>query len=219
MRRATVLLLTAALATAPALADMITTTHFASMAEVEDYVIGGFEFFARGDTKALSVTVTDPPAYAGTPFGLWNDGIPHGFKVVYNTTGGFAAISIDDLYIISAPVQIHDDTNGILVTAFSQVPGASVLVDNLVITTADFQMFGVNDVSAAPPTDYMLIETDLPLPESFILSGTVTFDWEGNLPAPQDLWFEVTSVVVPEPGSLALLALGSLLMLRRPFGT
>ncbi len=218
MRRTTILLLTVALGAAPALADTITTMHFASMAEVEAYVIDGFEFFARGDTEALSVTVTDPPAYVDTPFNLWNDGVAHGFKVIYNTTGGFVAISIDDQYIISAPVEIHEDTDGILVTAFSDAPDASVLLDNLVITTADFQMYDVNDVAQAPPTDYLLIATDLPLTESFILSGTVTFDWAGSLPPPEDLWFEVTTVVVPEPASLALLALGSLLAIRRPRG-
>lgn len=217
MRRTAILLLAVALGTAPALADTIDTMHFASMAEVEAYVIGGFEFFTRGDSEKLSVTVTEPAGYADIPFNLWNDGIAHGFKVVYNTTGGFAAISIDDQYTISAPVAgIDENTNGILLTAFADVADASVLVDNLQITTADFQVYDVNDVAQAPDADYMLIATDLPLTESFILSGTVTFDWEGSLPAPENMWFEATTVVVPEPASLALLALGSLLTIRRP---
>jgi len=202
----------------PAGAALITTEHYHTWAEVEAHVIGGFEFFARGDTEKLRMTRTDPPAEAHVPFDIWNSGVPHGFKVVYNA-GGIAGISIDDVYTVQLPVSISPLTNGLLVTAFADGADRSVLVSNLKLTLPPFNIYDVGDVAFAPATDYLLIETDLPLAGGFILSGTVTFSWSGSLPPADQQWFEVTPVITPEPAAYGLLLAGPLLLrIRRSMG-
>jgi len=213
MRFITAITLCSLLAT-PAFSDLIATQHFSSQAEVDAHVVGGYEFFARGDTQKLRITRTDPPAAAETPFTLWNDGVPHAFKVVYNA-GGIAGISIDDLYTIQVPVTIRPDTNGLLITALAAGDGCGVQLGNLVITLPGFVMHNVADTAAAPGTDYLLVTTGLPLAGGFILSGTVTFNWAQSLPPPVEQWFEVAPVVVPEPAAGLLLSAGLLLARRR----
>jgi|GEM_PF-3635737 len=214
MKLAVVIIVTCGALVWPAAADLITTQHFGTLAEVQAYVVDGFDFVARGDTAELRITRADPPAQAATPFNLWNNGIPHGFKVVYNA-GGIAGISIDDLYVVQMPVTIDPATNGLLVTAFTEGSGRTVRLDNLRLTLPGFVMYDVPDVALAPPTDYLLIETSLPLTDGFILSGTVTFSWSGSLPPAAEEWFEVAPVVVPEPTSMLALVGGVLLMVRR----
>lgn len=213
MRSITAIVLCSLLAV-PAFSAIITTQHFGTQAEVDAHVIGGYEFFARGDTENLRITRADPPAMAETPFTLWNNGVPHAFKVVYNA-GGIAGISIDDLYTIQEPVDIRSDTNGLLITALAAGEGRSVLVDNLIITLPSFVMHNVPDAASAPATDYLLVTTDLPLSGGFILSGTVTFSWTGAQAPPLEQWFEVSPVVTPEPATGVLLAAGLLLAGRR----
>ncbi len=214
MRWVVAWVLCGALAT-PVFAGVIATEHFSTLAEVEAHIIGGMEFVARGDTERLRITRVDPPEVAEMPFDLWNNGVPHAFKVVYNA-GGIAGLSIDDLYTITEPVTISPDTNGLLVTAEALGAGRSVVLQNLIITLPGFLMYPVGDVASAPETDYLLVETDLPLVGGFILSGTVTFTWDGDLPPPAEQWFEVTPVVIPEPASGVLAVLGLVLLgLRR----
>lgn len=210
MKRATAIVLCSLLA-APTFAALITTEHFSSMAEVQARVIGGFDFYARGDTEKLRETRTSPFAQQDLPFGLWNNGIAHGFKVVYNTAG-IAGMSIDDKYAIEMPVTMDPRTNGLLITALGSASGCSVLVSDLQITLPGMVMYNVNDSASAPQTDYLLISTDLPLVDSFILSGEVTFSWSGSLPPPDQQWFEVTPVVTPEPASGGLLAAAATLL-------
>ena len=212
--KTTIAILLCSLLTAPAFSAVITTQHFGTQAEVDAHVIGGYEFFARGDTDKLRITRAAPPAMAELPFPLWNNGVPHAFKVVYNA-GGIAGISIDDLYTIQEPVNIRPDTNGLLITALAAGQGRSVLVNNLIITLPGFIMHPVANAAAAPNTDYLLVTTDLPLAGGFILSGTVTFNWAGAKPPPFEQWFEVAPVVVPEPAAGLLVTAGLLLAGRR----
>jgi hypothetical protein len=212
--KTTLALLLCSFLAAPVFATAITTQHFGTQAEVDAHVIGGYEFFARGDTEKLRLTRTDPAGMAELPFPLWNNGVPHAFKVVYNA-GGIAGISIDDLYTIQEPVTIRPDTNGLLITAFAAGTGRSVLVSNLVITLPGFVMYPVPDIASAPNTDFLLTTTDLPLAGGFILSGTVTFNWTGAMPPPVEQWFEVAPVVVPEPAAGLLATAGLLLAGRR----
>jgi hypothetical protein len=198
----------------PAFSAIITTQHFGTQAEVDAHVIGGYDFFARGDTEKLRITRTDPLAMAELPFPLWNNGVPHAFKIVYNA-GGIAGISIDDLYTIQEPVNIRPDTNGLLITAFAAGQGRSVLVSNMNITLPSFTIHPVPDIASAPNTDYLLVSTDLPLAGGFILNGTVTFNWAGTKPPPIEQWFEVAPVVTPEPATGALVMAGLLLAGRR----
>lgn len=195
----------------PTFAAMIETEHFSTFAEVQQHVIGGFDFFARGDTQLLRETRTSPYSQQTLPFPLWNDGVAHGFKVVYNASG-IAGISIDDLYTIEMPVTIDPRTDGLLITALADAPGSAVHVNNLKLTFPGFVIYDVFDTANAPNTDYLLIATHLPLINSFILSGTVTFNWTGSLPPPDQQWFEVTPVVLPEPASAGLLAAASALL-------
>ena len=213
MRRATALLLCGLLA-APALAS-IDSAHYGSMSEVYQHVVAGFDFFARGDTEQLRMTRAVPPEVNEMPFTLWNNGIAHGFKVVYNA-GGVAGISIDDLYTVDVPVTINPETNGLLVTAFVEGADRSVRLDNLKITLPGFTMYDVGDSALAPAPDYMLLTTDLPLTGGFILSGTVTFSWTGALAPRTDQWFEVAPVVTPEPASGLLALAGAALSFLRP---
>jgi hypothetical protein len=213
MKTAIAIILCSLLA-APAFSAIITTQHFGTQAEVDAHVIGGYEFFGRGDTEKLRITRTDPPAMAELPFPLWNNGVPHAFKVVYNLNG-IAGISIDDLYTIQEPVSIREDTNGLLITALAARQGGSVLLSNLNITLPNFTIHPVGDTAAAPNTDYMLVTTDLPLAGGFILNGTVTFSWAGTMPPPIDQWFEVAPVVTPEPAAGVLVTAGLLLAGRR----
>ena len=210
MNRATAIVLCAVLAT-PAFAELITTEHFSSFAEVQARVIGGFDFYARGDTEKLQETRTNPYSQQQLPFNLWNNGIAHGFKVVYNASG-IAGISIDDLYSIEMPVTIDPRTDGLLVTALASAPGSSVLVSNLKLTMPGMVIYNVNDTASAPNTDYLLIDTHLPLVGSFILSGTVTFSWSGSMPPPDQQWFEVTPVVLPEPAAGGMMAAAATLL-------
>lgn len=199
---------------APAMAGLINTQHFGSLAEVQTHILGGLDFVARGDTQELRITRADPPGSATAPVGPWNNGVPHAFKVVYNA-GGVAGISIDELYTVQVPVTINPATNGLLITAFVDGAGRGVTLGNLRITLPGFIMHEVGDAADAPPTDYMLVDTSLPLVDGFILSGTVQFNWTGGLPPPAEQWFEVAPVVIPEPATVLLLAGGVLTGLRR----
>lgn len=89
-----------------------------------------------------------------------------------------------------------------------------VLLDNLKLTLPGFIIYNLADVAQSPTPEYMLLTTDAALRDGFILSGQVTFSWDGSLPAPDEQWFEVTPVVTPEPSAL-LMALGLPLFLRR----
>ena len=213
MRLAMVVWMCGVLAT-PLMADLISTQHFTSLAEVQAHILGGFDFVARGDTQELRITRADPPGSAAAPVGPWNNGIPHAFKVVYNA-GGIAGISIDELYTVEFPVTINPATNGLLITAFVDGAGRGVTLANLRITLPGFIMHEVGDTADAPPTDYMLVDTSLPLVDGFILSGTVQFNWTGSLPPPAEQWFEVAPVVIPEPATVMLLAGGAVGRLRR----
>ena len=212
--RTGIVILTSALLAVPGLAATITTEHFGSMADVEALVTDGFEFHAPGDTQKLQLTRTDPLAQAEQPFGLWNNGVPHAFKVVFSPAG-IAGISIDNVYTVETPVSINPATNGILVTAWTPAAGRAVAVEDLMITTSDLMMYPVPGLAAAPVPDYLLVNTDLNLAGGFILSGTVRFDWTGNLPPPDEQWFDVTTVVTPEPAGLGLALLGALVGLQR----
>lgn len=198
----------------PASGYTIDTQHFASPTEVNDYVTGGYDFFTRGDTEQVRVTV--PPDSGTEPFGLWNNGVAHAFRVSYYPDG-IVGMSIDDQFEVQMPVTIDPDTNGLLVTAVAQGgAGRSVTVDNLILTDAAWNWYLIEDAAVAPGDDYLLVETDLPLTEPFILSGTVTFAWEGEIAPSSEQWFEVTPVVVPEPAcGLLLMVTASLGMFRR----
>jgi len=187
----------------------ITTQHFPTYEEALNHVASGLEFTARADTEKMEVTAADPPAHAETPFDLWTNGVPHAFRVVYNA-GSTTGISIDDRFAVISPVNVDPATNGLLLTAFTQMDGRQVRLDNLKLTLPGFQVYDVNDFALAAPPDYLLITTDLPLAGSFILSGQVTFGWPGDLPPPAEQWFEASPVVVPEPSAAALLILGGL---------
>ncbi len=213
MRHASVVLalgLAGALGT-PASAYTIAAEHYATYAEVQSHIIGGLDFFARGDTEKLRIISVSPPGQGQTPYNLWNNDIPHAFKVVYNASG-IAGISIDDLYSITLPVTIDAATNGLLVTAFTDPVGRTVHLDHLQITLPSFQIYNVDAVAHASPTDYLLVRTDLPLTDGFILSGQVTFAWSGSLPPPAEQWFEVSPVVTPEPAGAVLTLIGALLI-------
>ena len=187
-------------------AELVSTRHFSSFEQVQPHISAGFEFVARADTENLRLTVDSPPAADSTPFGIWNEGVPHAFKVVYNASG-LAGIEIDDLFA-DQTAPISPQTNGLLITAHAAgEPLASAHVANLRLTLPDFTILDIADAAAAPATDYLLLETTAPLAAGFILSGTVEFDWAETIPPPADLWFEAAPVVVvPEPTSLISLA-------------
>jgi hypothetical protein len=193
---------------------VIATQHFTSLEEVQARALGGFEFAARGDTEKLRLQRFNPPGEAQVPFDLWNNNVPHAFRIVYNPDGNLG-ISVDDIFTVLSPVTVDARTNAILLTAFVFGGGRSVALENLKITVRQFEVHDVNDVARAPETDYLLIYTDLPLTGGFILSGTVRFSWTGALPPPTEQWFETTTLVVPEPVPLVLL-LPALVGLRRP---
>lgn len=190
-------------------AATITTEHFATFQDALHNVVSGFEFTAHGDTEKIEVTSTNPPGHAETPFDLWTNGVPHAFRVVYNR-GGVTGISIDDRYAIIPPVNVDPATNGLLLTAFTEAEGRQVLLNHLKLTLPGAQVYDVDDFAHAPPPDYLLISTDLPLYDGFLLSGQVTLSWNGGLPPPAEQWFEATPVVVPEPATAVLLLLGGL---------
>lgn len=214
--RLAIALLTCGCLVAPASATTITTQHFDTWAEVQQVVIGGMEWFARGDTQEVSLTpAASPQDRVAVPYNLWNSGFLTAFTVVYNPTGSPIGMTIDDVMAIyetpAPPIVVDSRTNGLLVTAFATGAGRSVEVRNLKITLPGFQIYDIGDIAFAPTTDYMLIETDLPLTGGFILSGQAVMTWTGPLAPPAEQWFEVTPVVTPEPGS-ALLMLGGLVM-------
>jgi hypothetical protein len=124
------------------------------------------------------------------PYGLWNKGVPHAFAVVYNATG-IVGISVDDVHALLTPVSVDADTDGVLVGTHAAAEGCTVRVENVKLTVPGFVVYDVDDFSAAPTDDFLLIQTDLPLARGFIVSGTVTLTWTGNLPPPDEQWFEV----------------------------
>jgi hypothetical protein len=200
----------------PALAATITTQHFNTWAEVQQVVVGGMEWTARGDTEQLSLTPTDaPPSRVAVDYDLWSSGFETAFTVVYNAPGSPIGITVDDVQAIyespQPPILVDEETNGLLVTAFAAGAGRTIELHNLKITLPGFQMYDVGDIAYAPDTDYMLIETDLPLTDGFILSGQAVMSWTGPLAPSAEHWFEVTPVVTPEPGS-GLLLVGGLLL-------
>ncbi len=213
------------------LAASITTQHFSSIAEVNDYVINDpdFEFYARGDTEMTSMTAP-PDGYDEAPLtdGLWINGDPHSFRVAYDVDTNRAGISLDNEYTSELPIDIHPDTNGLLITAFTDVPGATVRVHNMriILKVGEALQYypplgdpPIADQALAPDTDFLIIETDLALTDyTFVLAGQVTFSWPGgadDIPAGANQWFEVSPIVTPEPTGGVLALMGSVVFLRR----
>lgn len=197
MRR--ILMLVAGTAVATAIAgDGIATRHFANFADFAPYLRGGGDFSVRGDTQRMTASRATPIGFSEQPFSLWNNGVPHAFKIVHNA-GGVTGIEIDDVYTMVNPVTIDPFTNGLLVTAFASVNGPQVRLSNLKLTRPGEPPKNVNSTASAPATDLLLIKTIDPLSGGFILSGQVTFTWTGDLPPAAEQFFELVSVVVCEP--------------------
>jgi hypothetical protein len=208
---------------APAWADII-PHNFNTQAEVDAVVSGGYDFFARGDTVKTSLTIPDNGAYSEelfTPDFLLN-GQPHSFRVTYSPAIDRVGITVDDEFTTELPVTLDPATNGLLVTAFTDVPGSIMTVSGMKIISEGAwypSLLGppFAEVASAPATGdhhFLLFEatpgTDFTA--GFVLAGQVTFTWAGDTPPPAlDQWFEVTNVIlVPEPASAALLAAGTM---------
>lgn len=213
-------ILAAALATTSAVAASFTTYHYSTWAEVQAATIGGFEWFARGDTEEISFTpASNPGDRVATDYDLWNSGVDAAFNVVYNPTGTPLGMYIDDEQAVYEtplpPIVVDSRTNGVLITAYASGAGRTVRIHNLAFIMPDYSIYEVGDIALAPGTDYLLIETDLPLTDGFIVNGLARFEWTGALAAPADQWFEVAPVVTPEPATGLLLGLTSVVILRR----
>lgn len=216
-------LLTCLLVAAPAFCGVLDATVLETWADVQDRVTGGFEFFARGDTDHVRLTRANPPVVEETPYDLWTNSVSRGFKVVYNMMGIPAGISIDDVSsIFDTLIPIDELTSHLLVTAYIPSLGrdpnstpVEVSLTNLKLTLPDLS---IHDVGADLVTNgsdrYLLIATDDVLMNGFILSGSVEFTWSGGSepPEPDEQWFEVSPVLVPEPVGVVMALLGTLMI-------
>lgn len=207
---------------APAMAGVLGTQHLTSQAAVDALGLTGFEFTAQADTERVGISSAfDPLAGVTTPYYLWTADVPRAFQVTYNPTGDVQGMSVDTTLAMMEATQIETAANGLLISGRALGGGRQVSLTNLVITLPSFTMYPVGDTLLADatlqPEDYLLVTTDLPLANGFILSGSVSFDWSGDLvpTSPQEQWFSVSPVMVPEPAALVLVAAGVLGAWRR----
>lgn len=206
---------------APALAGVLSTQHLMSQAALDALGLSGFEFTALADTESVGIYSTfDPLAGAATPYYLWAADVPRAFQVTYNPTGDVQGMSVDTTLAMMEATQIETAANGLLISGRAIGGGRQVSLTNLIITLPSFAMYPVGDTllaNALQPEDYLLVTTDLPLANGFILSGSVSFDWSGSLfpTPPEEHWFSVAPVMVPEPATSVLLVAGALGIRRR----
>lgn len=207
---------------APALAGVLGTQHLMNQAAVDALGLSGLEFTAIADTESVGISATsDPLAGVTTPYYLWAAEVPRAFQVTYNPTGDVQGMSVDTTLAMMEATPIETATNGLLISGRAIGGGRQVSLTNLIITLPGFVMYPVGDTLLADatlqPEDYLLVTTDLPLANGFILSGSVSFDWSGDLvpTLPQEQWFSVAPVMVPEPAAIVLLAAGALGSWRR----
>lgn len=176
--------------------DGVATRRFSTFEQFQPFFRGGMEFTARGDTEDLTVTRAVPAESSAVKFPIWNNGVPHAFKIVHNANG-ITALEIDDIYSFVSPVAIGPRTNGLLITS-TAAAGGSIRLSNLKLSRSPFDIKNINAISEVPPKELLLVKTTSPL-STFILSGQATFTWSGALPLPEEQWFELTPVVVCEP--------------------
>jgi hypothetical protein len=88
-------------------------------------------------------------------------------------------------------------------------------IDFIVTTDGGFEM-DATPASAVSTGEngeaYLLIITDWDLSGGFVMGGEATFNYAGDTPTASEISFEAAPVLVPEPGSVLLLGLGSLLL-------
>lgn len=186
------------IAGACAAGDGVSTRRFAGRQAAAPFILGGGEFTARGDSERISIRREAPPADASLPFSNWNNGVPHAFKIVHNA-GGITGISIDDVFTTVSPVTIDPGTNGLMLTTFADLPGLEVRLSNLKLTRPGFIVSNVSGMAKAPPEEVLIVKTKHALSAGFILSGQVTFSWEGPRPPAANQWFELSPVRYCEP--------------------
>lgn len=213
MRYALSLLVVLAVA-GTASADIVSTQHFATQAEVDAAIIDGYYYIGHGDSDSVEMRVG--ATIDEVAFGLWNDTQSHAFEFSIDDAG-LGAFAIDDVYRYAPSVEA-EYFDSLLVTVRTDDPNVSILVDELMLFSGVATIEPVAATAGAADVDgedYLLIETDFNLAEGFVLFGNVTMDWTGDMPAADNAWFQVTPVVVPEPAGVLLAAAGPLLLRRR----
>lgn len=195
-------------------AGVLSVTHYYSQAAVDALGLAGLEFSAGAGTQSITVAPTaDPSAGVSVPYDLWAPDVPRGFHATYNPAGDVQALTLDTLTALQPATPVRSDTNTLLIQAHAHGPGRQVTLTDLVLTLPNLAMYPVGDAvladDATQPEDYLLVVTDLPLANGFILSGNAAIDWDGDLvPAPPaEQWFDVRPAYLPEPGTLVLLAM------------
>lgn len=205
----------AAVVAAGAVRAEIQTFHFTSHDAVQSLIVGGAEFSGRADTAAVALTHFDPLQHVQQAYPLWTDGEERGFNLVHNADG-VTAMSVDTIHALLEPVSIAAETNGLLITTTALGADRAVLLDNLQLTLPGEPPIAINDVATmSDGQSWMLITTDHPLANGFILSGAATFGWNDGLASPADQWFEIMPVVVPEPAGVLLLVAGIVVLAYR----
>lgn len=207
---------------APTLADQIPVMHFATQAEVDSYVVGGYDFFARADHEATTVRI-DEDVYSDTiPGGVWLDDADQAFRVTYDATNGRVGITFADGFSTTTELTLTE-ADALLVQAYADVPAATVTVKNMAVRQGmdiyqtDPPATQVSAAGEGPNAGFLLLDMRelVDLTESWRLGGQVSFAWEGDPPAAASQWFQVTPVRIPEPTSCALVILGFLFSRRR----
>lgn len=220
--KASLILATLALGALVTHGATLTTTHYGSFAQVEPVLqfAPPFDFEARGASETLRIaTLANGTAEVELPKtpNPWQNGLPHAFRVTYDANTQRAGLIFDTVFSSSTEVTLRPETNALLITAFTSVPGGSVQLNNLQLLSG-LSVYGISTSAVADDNqgfDLVLLFTDLPLTQSWALGGQVTFAWPGDLPLDNQQWFSVSPAVVPEPATGVLLLGGLLLGLRR----
>ncbi|MGB3691677.1 MAG: choice-of-anchor W domain-containing protein [Spirulinaceae cyanobacterium] len=185
--------------------DLLTNGLFA-----EDFIAE-----SRGGRNGLSgdfeIDIQDviPPGPGGPPVDtsqfLWQNGVPVAFKLEYS--GSQLTYTVGNKVLVGNNLQELPNINSMLIRTRSNNDGSVMELSDIVVDGMAYN--GVVRSEDGDTIDYLKV-TDIG--NSFVMTGTSTLSWNGDLPKGSRLAYQIKvgSMTKPVPEPTSLLSLGLL---------
>jgi hypothetical protein len=207
------------LAAGPAEAALITNTYtlpefnaLVNAGQIREYAVAESRIGDAGSATHEVDLGRDTAVPAATAAFAWASGSPVDFTLRYDAATALLRYTVGSTVDLSYLVPAADrGFRDLFVRTFANAPDAStasILVDRLVLNGTTV---GTDASASAPPSGGEVLHLGGPaLADGFVLTGRQTFTWTGTRPRNSNLATQIKlGLVVPEPGSLAMLGLGA----------